>query len=144
MLIGDAALKTPGSAHKVCHRCMPKSGDNSNLNCASPDSQTLPTEFCVGGIRSVITFPTCWDGKNLDSPDHESHVTYAAGVGANDVGPTGRLVFFMLFLAFPSCSGKLRLFIISEKTTLTPRFSVVVQRVIQSSYLRLCMRLCGM
>lgn len=89
MLIGDATLKTPGSAHKVCHRCMPKSGDNSNLNCASPDSQTLPKDFCVGGIRSVITFPTCWDGKNLDSPDHESHVTYAAGAGANDVGPTG-------------------------------------------------------
>ncbi|CAG8980966.1 hypothetical protein HYALB_00012298 [Hymenoscyphus albidus] len=89
MLVGDAALKTPGSAHKVCHRCMPKSGDNSNLNCAAPDTQTLPSGFCVGGIRSVITFPTCWDGRNLDSPDHESHVAYAVGAGANDVGPTG-------------------------------------------------------
>jgi hypothetical protein len=89
MLVGDAALRSPGAPRKVCHRCMPTSGDNSNLNCASPDTQTFPTGFCVGGIRSVITFPTCWDGKNLDSPDHESHVAYATGAGSTDVGPTG-------------------------------------------------------
>lgn len=89
MLVGDAGLKSPGPERKVCHRCMPKSGDNSNINCGPPDGQTLPTGFCVGGIRSVITFPTCWDGKNLDSPNHETHVAYATGSQANDVGPTG-------------------------------------------------------
>ncbi|KXX79683.1 hypothetical protein MMYC01_202546 [Madurella mycetomatis] len=76
MLVGDAALKSQSSDPKVCHRCMPESGDWSHLNCAAPDSQTLPNEFCAGGIRSVITFPTCWDGKNIDSPDHQSHVSY--------------------------------------------------------------------
>ncbi|KAF2472754.1 uncharacterized protein BDR25DRAFT_312663 [Lindgomyces ingoldianus] len=89
MLVGDALAKSPGAARKVCHRCMPASGDKSNINCGSPDAQTLPKEMCAGGIRSVITFPTCWDGKNLDSPDHESHITYATGSKANDVGPTG-------------------------------------------------------
>jgi hypothetical protein len=89
MLVGDAAANSPGPSRKVCHRCMPVSGDNSNINCGSPDAQTLPTGFCVGGIRSIITFPTCWDGTNLDSPDHKSHVTYATGSAANDVGPTG-------------------------------------------------------
>ncbi|OIW25765.1 hypothetical protein CONLIGDRAFT_663429 [Coniochaeta ligniaria NRRL 30616] len=77
MLVGDATRTAPsGSDPKVCHRCMPKTGDASHVNCASPDSQTLPTGFCEGGIRSVITFPTCWDGKNTDSPDHRSHVAY--------------------------------------------------------------------
>ncbi|KAF2258610.1 hypothetical protein CC78DRAFT_594412 [Lojkania enalia] len=90
MLIGDAGGKSPGEARKVCHRCMPASGDNSNLNCAAPDAQSFPMGFCVGGIRTVITFPTCWDGKNLDSPDHKSHVTYATGSKATDVGPTGK------------------------------------------------------
>ncbi|KAH8586309.1 hypothetical protein B0O99DRAFT_665796 [Bisporella sp. PMI_857] len=89
MLVGDASLQLPGPSRKVCHRCMPVSGDNKNINCGSPDAQTLPKDFCAGGIRSVITFPTCWDGKNLDSPDHKSHVTYASGSGPNDVGPTG-------------------------------------------------------
>lgn len=81
MLVGDAQQRgpTPGGKvydPKVCHRCMPKAGDLRNLNCAAPDGVTLPKRFCVGGIRSVITFPTCWDGVNLDSADHKSHVSY--------------------------------------------------------------------
>ncbi|KAF2713798.1 hypothetical protein K504DRAFT_498587 [Pleomassaria siparia CBS 279.74] len=89
MLVGDAASNSLNAERKVCHRCMPKSGDNSNINCGAPDAQTLPKDLCVGGIRSIITFPTCWDGKNLDSPDHKSHVLYATGSKPNDVGPTG-------------------------------------------------------
>ncbi len=26
-----------------------------------------------------IEFPQCWDGRNLDSPDHKSHMRYASG-----------------------------------------------------------------
>jgi hypothetical protein len=26
-----------------------------------------------------IFFPQCWDGKNLDSPDHKSHMAYPSG-----------------------------------------------------------------
>ncbi|KAJ8116975.1 hypothetical protein ONZ43_g4312 [Nemania bipapillata] len=64
---------------------MPATGDNSNINCGAPDSQSLPTKMCAGGIRSVITFPTCWDGKNTDSVDHMSHVAYPVSSN-NDVG----------------------------------------------------------
>jgi hypothetical protein len=28
----------------------------------------------------------CWDGKNLDTPDHKSHVAYGSGSGANGGG----------------------------------------------------------
>jgi hypothetical protein len=76
MLVGDAAATTPQPARKVCHRCMPATGDNTNINCGAPDSQELPTGSCAGGIRTIITFPTCWDGKNLDSPDHKSHLVW--------------------------------------------------------------------
>ncbi|KAI1818156.1 hypothetical protein GGS20DRAFT_574457 [Poronia punctata] len=79
MLIGDATARAPGSARKVCHRCMPTTGEPSNINCGPPDSQELPNEMCPGGIRSVITFPTCWDGINTDSTDHMSHVAYPEG-----------------------------------------------------------------
>jgi hypothetical protein len=36
---------------------------------------------CPAGshLRIAITPPTCWDGKNLDVPDHRSHVVYADG-----------------------------------------------------------------
>lgn len=31
---------------------------------------------CPDGIRFELMFPSCWDGKNLDSDDHKSHVAY--------------------------------------------------------------------
>jgi hypothetical protein len=33
---------------------------------------------CPSGARlgAIINAPSCWDGKNLDSPDHRSHVAY--------------------------------------------------------------------
>ncbi|KAL2156799.1 hypothetical protein VTH82DRAFT_1545 [Thermothelomyces myriococcoides] len=86
MLVGDAASHEPGQDPKVCHRCMPKEGELPHLNCAPPDSQEFPKEPCEGGIRSVITFPTCWDGVNLDTPDHKSHVAYPVS-GNTDMTP---------------------------------------------------------
>lgn len=76
MLVGDASLRSAGKDRKVCHRCMVASGDRNNIECSSPDSQYLPKTACPGGIRTVITFPTCWDGINTDSPDHKTHVAY--------------------------------------------------------------------
>lgn len=76
MLVGDASLRTQGKDRKVCHRCMVQSGDRNNIECSSPDTQSLPKTACAGGIRTVITFPTCWDGVNTDSPDHKTHVAY--------------------------------------------------------------------
>lgn len=29
------------------------------------------------GLRLHVTFPSCWDGRRLDSPDHQSHMAYA-------------------------------------------------------------------
>ncbi|KAI3400878.1 hypothetical protein diail_1568, partial [Diaporthe ilicicola] len=31
---------------------------------------------CPDGIRMELMFPSCWDGKNLDSDNHKSHVAY--------------------------------------------------------------------
>jgi hypothetical protein len=31
---------------------------------------------CADGIRAEVLFPSCWDGQNLDSPDHKTHVAY--------------------------------------------------------------------
>jgi hypothetical protein len=29
-------------------------------------------------LRAEVYFPSCWDGKNLDTPDHKSHMAYPA------------------------------------------------------------------
>ncbi|MFD1788393.1 DUF1996 domain-containing protein [Sphingomonas floccifaciens] len=40
---------------------------------------------CAAGsqIGAIIVAPDCWDGANLDSPDHRSHISYA---GYGDTG----------------------------------------------------------
>ncbi|KAG2018822.1 hypothetical protein CC2G_008214 [Coprinopsis cinerea AmutBmut pab1-1] len=43
------------------------------------DTVHFPTTPCPEGIRSNIYFPQCWDGVNLDSPDHSSHVAHPVG-----------------------------------------------------------------
>jgi hypothetical protein len=53
---------------------------NSQWNCL--DNYRSPTQTiqqCPSGdkILLVTTFPQCWDGINLDSPDHRSHMAYA-------------------------------------------------------------------
>ncbi|KAK3325585.1 hypothetical protein B0H66DRAFT_129495 [Apodospora peruviana] len=40
-----------------------------------PDKAYLDAN-CIQGVRIEIMFPSCWDGKNTDSPDHRSHVAY--------------------------------------------------------------------
>jgi len=43
-----------------------------------PETPGFPTatRFCVNGLRLQVHFPQCWDGKNLDSPTHQTHVAY--------------------------------------------------------------------
>lgn len=40
----------------------------------------FPKKPCPAGLMVNVRFPTCWDGKNLDSPDHMSHVAYRKSI----------------------------------------------------------------
>ncbi|RYC63673.1 hypothetical protein CHU98_g2515 [Xylaria longipes] len=39
-----------------------------------PEMPDFPTTPCAGGIFVSNHFPACWNGKDLDSPDHQSHM----------------------------------------------------------------------
>ncbi|KAH9872068.1 hypothetical protein J1614_006329 [Plenodomus biglobosus] len=79
MLAGDPTSKKSNRI-SICHRCQnPNSGFGAP--CDSNDFAELPTKYCADGIRATIIFPSCWDGKNLDSPDHKSHVAYSNSGG---------------------------------------------------------------
>ena len=45
--------------------------------CARVDDPTPQVPECPGSslTRLMLVFPDCWDGKNLDSSDHRSHLT---------------------------------------------------------------------
>ncbi|KAH9912318.1 WSC-domain-containing protein [Epithele typhae] len=53
--------------------------DYSGAHNGDPDWAERPDFFdhtCPNGMRAQVFFPSCWDGKNLDSADHKSHMSY--------------------------------------------------------------------
>ncbi|TFK27831.1 hypothetical protein FA15DRAFT_701627 [Coprinopsis marcescibilis] len=47
-----------------------------DFNGQTTRHQGLPNKVCPSGIRSQVNFPSCWNGRDLDSPNHKSHVAY--------------------------------------------------------------------
>jgi len=47
------------------------------FNGGSQEYNGFPPRQC-NTMRSEVYFPSCWDGVNLDSPDHKTHVSYPA------------------------------------------------------------------
>ncbi|KAJ3577887.1 hypothetical protein NPX13_g2680 [Xylaria arbuscula] len=50
------------------------------LGTEGPATYALPKQNCPGGLRTQLIMPSCWDGKNVDSPDHKSHMAYPSGI----------------------------------------------------------------
>lgn len=44
-------------------------------------TSSVPVNCGSDWLKGVIVFPSCWDGKRLDSPDHRSHMAYPTGKG---------------------------------------------------------------
>jgi hypothetical protein len=76
MLSGDPTLRTYNASsfaqQAVTFLCLDFNGVSTKYN-------ELPPISCPSGIRAQINFPSCWDGKNVDSPDHKSHVAFLSG-----------------------------------------------------------------
>ncbi|KAI0150802.1 hypothetical protein GGR57DRAFT_514065 [Xylariaceae sp. FL1272] len=91
MLAGNAANTDSSKVQKanICHRCWTSTSENQFVGgapCTGSDTVDIPKSNTCKMIRQTIIFPTCWDGKNLDSPDHQSHVAYSSGSGATGGG----------------------------------------------------------
>lgn len=61
----------------------------------TPETNAFPTTKCPSGLRAQVFFPSCWDGKNLDSPDHKSHMSYPANSHAFGPCPPSHPVHFI-------------------------------------------------
>ncbi|PPQ63415.1 hypothetical protein CVT24_004925 [Panaeolus cyanescens] len=70
-------------ARSLNFRCLGANGSNGDvIGLPGTDTNTLPTQPCLGGIRSQIIFPSCWNGVDLDTPNHKSHMAYPSANGA--------------------------------------------------------------
>ncbi|TAQ91244.1 hypothetical protein B7494_g434 [Chlorociboria aeruginascens] len=64
------------------------------LNYAAPAEGSLYRHFlpdkdyldanCLNGVRFELMFPSCWNGVDVDSADHRSHVAYPSEVMTGD------------------------------------------------------------
>ncbi|KAK0671589.1 hypothetical protein QBC41DRAFT_385671 [Cercophora samala] len=87
MFVGDVNRREPKYKMQSCFRCYsgPNFGGDDMAPCSDSrlDFEGFPTGPCLGGIRSNVLYPTCWDGKNLDTPNHKDHVAYPTSGPSN-------------------------------------------------------------
>ncbi|KAM7184301.1 protein of unknown function (DUF1996) domain containing protein [Rhypophila sp. PSN 637] len=84
MLIGQQGGRTLEEAQKyrqLTYTCL------KDPMTRTGETKDMPTQPCPAGIMSNVRFPTCWDGKNLDSPDHTSHIAYPSSGTFESNGP---------------------------------------------------------
>lgn len=84
MLVGDVGFRTRDEARnfrQLTYICM------ENQGTRAPESIDFPAQPCRLGIMANHRFPTCWDGVNLDSPNHQDHVAYPASGTFESGGP---------------------------------------------------------
>ncbi|KAH7116711.1 hypothetical protein B0J11DRAFT_99026 [Dendryphion nanum] len=84
MLIGDPAASSKEQADRypqLTYTCL------QDMNTRYPETKDFPKKPCPAGIMVNLRFPTCWDGVNLDSPDHIAHMSYPASGTFDSNGP---------------------------------------------------------
>jgi hypothetical protein len=67
------------------------------LGTNNPQTNGFPNYNCPGGLRTQVFFPSCWDGVNLDSADHKSHMAYPSQTDSGHCPPTHPKRFISLF-----------------------------------------------
>jgi hypothetical protein len=70
MLAGDSNKRAPDSSlatTAISWNC---------LGAGKAETNGMPNYKCSSGLRAQVFFPACWNGKDLDSPDHKSHMSY--------------------------------------------------------------------
>ncbi|BCS21423.1 DUF1996 domain-containing protein [Aspergillus puulaauensis] len=98
IVAGDPRTQTYNDAsfaqRAISHMCLMEDG-------SSNETKHLPRQSCEK-LRSQVFFPSCWDGRNLDSTDHKSHMAYPE-VGDYNKGVCPKshpVAIFSIFMEF--------------------------------------------
>jgi len=75
IVAGDPMRRTYNHS-LMAHRAIDYVCLGSNSFPQSPDWSGLKTHKCENGLRTQVFFPMCWNGKDLDSPNHADHMSY--------------------------------------------------------------------
>lgn len=85
MLVGNVNYHSRNESvaanRQLTYTCMQNEGTRA------PEYLSFPTKPCPAGIMINHRFPTCWDGVNLDSPNHQDHVAFPESGTFESGGP---------------------------------------------------------
>lgn len=104
MLAGDATATTVRQSWERAH----------TWTCDGVPGRhgSIPPDCTPGGELNLdLIFPQCWDGVNLDSPDHKSHMAYPSGNGCPASHPVAipEITYVVMFRTPAGGSGSVRL-----------------------------------
>ncbi|MEV6305562.1 DUF1996 domain-containing protein [Actinoplanes sp. NPDC051861] len=87
MIAGDAKRKvpTPRGAQGQFYCAFYGPGDIDGY--ARSDNGNWPICGEPASLHFMLQFPDCWDGKNLDSPNHKDHVAFGSNEGCPAAHP---------------------------------------------------------
>lgn len=96
MIAGDSHATAPQGSNVTYWGC---------TDGSSTPSATVPA--CPAGtqLKLVVNFPNCWDGVNLDSANHKSHVAYASYQGTCPATHPVLLPAIQAFIRYPTTGG---------------------------------------
>ncbi|KAF1917954.1 hypothetical protein BDU57DRAFT_182539 [Ampelomyces quisqualis] len=73
MFISDVNTRTKDEAERfrqLTFTCL------QNINTCDLQNLNFPTAACPAVIMTAVRLQTCWDGENLNSPDHMAQIAY--------------------------------------------------------------------
>jgi Domain of unknown function (DUF1996) len=76
MIAGNASATSPGPEETRPYHFACLTADGTNEYGRSP---SIPDCLSGESIWVNLSFPRCWDGRNLDSADHKSHMSFPNG-----------------------------------------------------------------
>jgi hypothetical protein len=75
-------------------------------NCQDSDPYLATPPDCGGrNLKLHLVFPSCWDGVNLDSPDHRSHMSYPVAGRCPETHPV-KLLRMSLHVTYGVTDGR--------------------------------------
>lgn len=69
VVAGNSAAQSPQSRRVTFWSCGERDASSTVPTCPANRRSSL---------RLTVNFPNCWDGRHLDSDDHQSHMTYSS------------------------------------------------------------------
>lgn len=75
MIAGNMRSSSPQDSSKFVWNCLGNSKSYSYIPNAG-DCGGTNSGNTIGDFKQIIVFPQCWNGRDLDSADHKSHMAY--------------------------------------------------------------------